>query len=376
MSKEQETADIETTTKNQAPKNKRQLGMMVLVALLGLAVIGVLVWREYAAKYISTDNAKVAGEIIDVSSKVTGRLDKILVKEEQHVEKGQVLAELDLVPLKLALEQSEAALDQAKANYEKLPDDLKSADAAVVKARETVDYYQGLANNSEIALAEAERSFKLNEELYNSGALSKDGFDSSRAKLDSARAKLDSDLANTRSAQAALDDATAKNDLAQRTADKIYQAQLKKAQADYDVAKYNYDNAIIKAPCSGTVVRIAVQVGENITSSAASYQTILNICDLENTYVTANVEEKEIARIYPGQTVDITLDAYPGKKFAGKVESVGGVAQSVFSLIPTESTSGNYTKVTQRLPVKIIPESADLVFRPGMSAVVKIHTTN
>lgn len=372
MNKEEEAASLGDGEKSKLPGGRRKIGIMVLVALVGLATIGGLIWREYAGKVVSTDNAKVAGDIVDISAKVSGRLEKILVQEEQYVKEGQVIAQLDLVPLKLALNQYEAVLEQARANYEKLPDDLKSADAAVAKAEESLEYYRGVARSSEIALAEAERSFNQNEALYNSGAVSQDALASSRAKLDSARAKLESDLANARVAQASLDDAAAKDDLAQKTSDKIYQAQLKKAQADYDVAQYNYDNAIIKAPCAGTVVRVVVQAGENVNSS----QTILSICDLENTYITANVEEKDIARIQPGQTVNITVDAYPGKKLTGKVGYVSGAAQSVFSLIPTESTSGNYTKVMQRLPVKVIPDSSEVLLRPGMSAVVKINTSN
>ncbi len=372
MTEERETAKQKEQEIDQVPGRRRKIGIMIMVALLGLAAIGGLVWREYTGKVVSTDNAKVSGDIVDISSKVSGRLEKIMVEEEQYVEKGQVIAELDLVPLQLALNQNEATLDQARANYDKLPDDLKSADAAVVKAQESLEYYRGLARASEIALQEAKRSFGQNEVLYNSGAISLDSMESSRAKLNSAQAKLESDMANLRVAQAVLDDATAKDDLAQKTSDKIYLAQLKKAQADYDIARYNLDNAAIKAPCAGTVVRIVVQAGENLTSS----QTILSICNLEKSYITANVEEKDIARIQSGQTVNISIDAYPDKKFTGKVESVSGAAQSVFSLIPTESTSGNYTKVTQRLPVKIIPDPSDVLLRPGMSAVVKIRTAD
>lgn len=371
MDIEQKTTGEDRQGKTWIPAGRSKTGIMILLAVLGIAAIAGLIWRDYAGKTVSTDNAKVAGDIVDISSKVSGRLEKILVNEGQYVEKGQIIAELDLVPLKLALDQYEAVLDQARANLEKLPDDLKSAEASVAKARESVAYYQGIAAGSEIALREAERTFKQNEALYQSGAIARDSLESSRSKLNSAQAKWESDLANVHIAEASLEDALAKASLVEKTSDSIYQAQLKKARADYDTARYNYENAIIKAPSSGTVVRIAVQAGENVSTG----QTLLSVCDLENTYITANIEEKYIARIKPGQTVDISIDAYPGQKFTGKVESVSGAAQSVFSLIPAENTSGNYTKVTQRLPVKIVTDPAGVVLRPGMSAVVKVHTT-
>ncbi|HWP96853.1 MAG TPA: HlyD family secretion protein [Syntrophomonadaceae bacterium] len=370
MSENQESAQVHLQGENVVPGGRRRVGIIVLIALVGLAAVGGLIWWDYANKVLSTDNAKVTGDIVAISPKVSGRLEQIPVKEEDHVQKDQIVAQLDLIPFKIALAQAQAALDQAQANYDKLPDDLKAADVAVVKAQEGLGYYQALAKSSELALADAERVFKENESLYNAGALSKEAMDASRTKLESAQAKLESDQANARVAQANLDDAVTKSDSAQKTSGNIYLAQLNQTRANLESAQYNYDNAIIKSPLGGTVVQVAVQAGENLTPA----QTILYICDLDSTWISANIEEKDINRVKPGQKVDITIDAYPGMTLQGKVESVGGAAQSVFALIPSENTSGNFTKVTQRLPVKIIPDHNGLVLRPGMSAVIKIHT--
>jgi membrane fusion protein, multidrug efflux system len=372
VSENQENTQIHLEEEKVVPGGRRRIGIIVLIALLGLSAVGGLIWWDYSGKVLSTDNAKVTGDIVAISPKVSGRLEKIPVKEEEHVQKDQVVAQLDLIPLKIALDQAQAALDQAQANYDKLPDDLKAADVAVVKAQEGVGYYQALAKSSELALAEAQRVYKQDEALYNSGALSKDALDASRSKLETAQAKLESDQANARVAQAALDDAVTKSDSTQKTSGNIYLAQLNQTRANLESAQYSYDNAVIKSPLNGTIVQIAVQAGENLTPA----QTILYICDLDSTWISANIEEKDIDRVKPGQKVDISIDAYPGKTLQGRVESVGGAAQSVFALIPSENTSGNFTKVTQRLPVKIVPERGDLVLRPGMSAVIKIHTVS
>lgn len=370
MSQEIGEAVQETREIGKWAGSKRRLGIIILLALIGLAAVGGLVWHEYAGKIVSTDNAKVAGEIVDISSKLSGRLETIKVKEEQYVEQGQVIAELDLVPLQLALNQAEAVMEQAQANYDKLPEDIRSADAAVVKAEEALNAALGTEKTSEIALAEGERILKQNETLYKAKALSEEAYKESQARVKTLEAALDTARANTGVARAALEDAVAKDDATQKTSDAIYRAQLKKARADYEVAKYNLDNASIKAPISGTVVRVSVQAGENVSFG----QTILSICDLENVYITANVDEQDIARIKPGQKVEISIDAYSGQTINGEVDTIGGAAQSVFSIISTESSSGNYTKVSQRLPVKIVPEKGRLLLKPGMSAVIKIHT--
>ncbi|MEN6391472.1 MAG: HlyD family secretion protein [Syntrophomonas sp.] len=370
MSEELQEAVQETQKAMAWAGSKRRLSVIILLAFIGLAAIGGLVWHEYAKKLVSTDNAKVAGDIVDISSKLNGRLEAIEVKEEQYVEQGQVIAELDLVPLQLALNQSEAALEQAQANYDKLPEDIRSADAVVAKAEDALNAAQGTEKTCEIALAEGERALKQNETLYQAGAVSEEAYKVSQAKVDSLEAALDTARANSGAAQAALEDAVAKDDATQKTSGAIYQAQLKKARADYEVAKYNLDNASIKAPISGTVVRVSVQAGENVSFG----QTILSICDLENAYITANIDEQDIARIKPGQKVEISIDAYSGQTLNGQVDTIGGAAQSVFSIISTESSSGNYTKVSQRLPIKIVPEKGKLLLRPGMSAVIKIHT--
>lgn len=363
---------VQETQKTSAwTGSKRRLGVIVLLALIGLAAVLGLVWHEYAKKVVSTDNAKVAGDIVDISSKLSGRLETIKVKEEQYVEQGQVIAELDLLPLKLVLTQAEAAMEQAEANYDKLPEEMRSAYAAVAKAADALNAAQGTEKSCEIALAEGERALKQNETLYKAGALSEETYRTSQARVNSLGAALDTARANTGVARAALEDAMAKEDAAQKTSSAIYQAQLKKARADYEVAKYNLDNASIKAPISGTVVRISVQAGENVSFG----QTILSICDLENAYITANIDEQDVARIKPGQKVEISIDAYSGHTLVGQVDTVGGAAQSVFSIISAESSSGNYTKVSQRLPIKVVPEKGKLLLKPGMSAVVKIYTT-
>ncbi len=357
-------------SENNADKKRNHIIMLILLGVLIAAAICGLWWRNELMKNISTDNAKVTGDVIDISSKVAGRVDSVMVAEEQDVKAGQVLVKLDQTPLKIALNQAQAALEQAKINYEKLPEDLKAAQASIDKAEKSLAAAQAKVENSEVTLADAKRNLEKSEALYQAGALSSDLLDGAKSKAASAQDLLDVDRANMLSLQATLEETRAASSSKIKAAGPSYVAALKQSQAAYEAARYNFQNSVITAPCSGRVVRLLVQPGENISLG----QTMVSICDIDSTWITANIEEKKISRVKPGQTVDIKIDGYPGIIIPGRVKSVGSTTQSFFSLLPAENSSGNYTKVVQRLPVKIVPLKRNLPLKPGMSAQVKIHT--
>lgn len=360
-------AEKNVSLRNGSP-GKTALIVLIIIVITG-AIAGYRYWMDLRT-YVSTDNAKVAGDLVDISSKVSGRLEKILVKEEQHVKKGQVLARVEQTPYRIALDQAAANLALARANYAKLPDDLKSAASARDKAEEALAAAQAQAKSAEVTMADARRNFYQVENLYENGAVSREAYDSARSKVEMAQTALTAAQANVDAARAALIDATAKLEATRNTAKNIYEAQVKQAQAAFNSAKYTYENCVIKAPCDGTVIRINVQEGENISSG----QAIMVIANLDSTWIAANIDEGKVGRIKVGQPVQISIDAYPGRKLKGHVAAIGGATQSMFALIPTENTSGNYTKVVQRIPIKITVDSKELVLKPGMSAVVKIRT--
>lgn len=354
---------------NNHGKSRRNITTIIILAAAIIMAV-VLIWQYQARIAVSTDNAKVAGDVVDVSPRVSGRLGHLLVKEQDRVKAGQVLARLDNTQYKAALDQAQAALDLARANYDKLPTDVKSMQAAYAKAQEGYTAAAAKVKSSEISLLDAKRILDENEVLYQQGAVSKETLESYRSRYNNARATLEMEQANAMAVMESLNDAEAKRESMKKTGSSIYIAQLKQAQAGFDSARFNYENCTIKAPTDGTVIRVAAQEGENVSSS----QTILSLCNLDNNWITANIEENKIDRIKTGQPVDIKIDAYPGKVLKGRVEAVGNATQSTFSLLPTENTSGNYTKVMQRIAVKISVLSQDAALKTGMSANVKIHT--
>ncbi|HAU32531.1 MAG: Secretion protein HlyD family protein [Desulfotomaculum sp. 46_296] len=356
-----------------ANRNNSKLKMIsfavVAIIVLGIAAGAFLWWRDLRIS-VSTDDAQVSGDIINISPAIAGRLDKIYVKEGDVVKAGQTVAELDNDQYYIALAQAEANLNLAKANYAKLPYDIRSAQAALDKAQQGLLAAQAQVKSAELGCNDAKRFLDQYQSLYSSGAASKEQLDTAQSRFGVAQASLEAAKAGFVSAQESLKDANVKLEALNNTGAGVYLAQQKQAQAAYDNARLTYNNSIIHSTKNGTVIRVSAKEGENL----APYQTILTICDLSSTWVIANIEEKKFNRIHLGQTVDINIDAYPGKDFKGEVIELGGATQATFSLIPTQNYSGNFTKVTQRLPVKIKLNKGDQVLKPGMSAEVKIHT--
>lgn len=360
-----DTVTSETLITSKPPKTK--LWIFTILALM-LVAAAIIIWQYNLNRSVSTDYAKITGDTVDISSKISGRLERLPVKEGDTVKVGQLIACLDNSQYKLALEQARANLVQAESNQQKLPMDQKSAQAIYDKARQAVLAAQAQLNSSQISLTDARRILDKNQSLNAAGALSQEALDKSQSDYDKASATVEKNQADLLSAKASVSDAEAKQDIVTQTAGASYQSQLKLAQAAYNLALLNYQNSFIKAPVSGKVVRITEKIGENVLAG----QTVLTICNLDSTWIIANIDEKRIGRIKPGQQVDIRIDAYPDKVFNGKVDSIAGTTKSVFSVLPTESTSGNYTKVSQFIPVKITVNHDGAVLRSGMSATVKI----
>ncbi len=350
--------------------NKKKASIYILsIVLLIIAAAGIW-WAISLRTTLKTENAKVTGDLADVSSKVTGKISKIYVEEGQEVKAGQLLVKLDDSQYRINLEQAQAALHVAQANYQKLPDDVQSAGAAVEKSAAGLTAAEASRNSALVALNDARRLLEKNKELFAAGAISQEALDTSVSNFSKAQSNYDAAAANVEAGQAGLKAAQVTVGTLNNSAAAVYLAQIEQTQAAYNSAKLAQDNTSIYAEFNGNVLRIPVSVGENITAS----QTLLTLSNLKNTWVTANIEEKKIGRVKIGEKVDVNIDAYPGKVFAGEVMEVGTASQSTFSLLSTESTSGSFTKVAQRIPVKIKVDHGDAILKPGMSAVVRIHT--
>lgn len=370
---EKQVEDKQATGWDQNATNgpRKKIGLAIGALVLFAAIAGGIWYWHYLRVIVSTDDAQVTGDIADISPKIAGQLDEIDVSEGDVVAVGQKLAELDNATLLVAMNQAEGALELARANYDKLPDDIKSAQATADKADQGSLAAQAQVKVDEFSLSDAKRNLGETQTLYSSGAASQEALDDAQSTYGSAQAKLDADTANVQSAQSALQGAQANLESVDNTSADSYLAQLKQAQAAYDNAKLTYDESFIYATISGTVVRLPGVVGEYLSPGTP----ILSISNLQATWVVADVEETDYGRIRLGQKVDVHVDAYPGQIFSGQVIELGGATQSTFDLLPVEEDTGNYTKITQRMPVKIaITDKGNYGLKPGMSVEVKIHT--
>ncbi len=361
---------MQTGTETKSDKHKNRKFMVIMIIVLLAAAGAGIYWWYLLQTTLSTENAKVTTDISDISFRVGGRLEQIMVADGDQVVKGQELAVLDREPYRIAMEQAKAALDLAHANYERLPYDLQTKGLAVDKARDQVGIAAAAVSTAELAAADLNRVLTKNEKLYASGAISEESLNASRLNYEKASAALESARLSLQTAETALLDTQQQEAAALKTSQPALLAGIKQAQAVYDAAVYNYNNSVLKAPLGGTVVRTAVQPGETINAG----QTVLSIARPDNTWIVANIEEKKINRVQQGQKVQIRIDSYPGKVFTGSVAAVGDVSQSTFALFSSESTAGSFTKVSQRVPVKISVDKQGQVLKAGTSARVKIYT--
>jgi multidrug resistance efflux pump len=336
----------------QTPNGKKPKVVMLLLAIfLAAGVIAGGGWWYYSTKYVSTDDARIGGTIVTASAKIPGRIVEVLVKEGDSVTYGQLVARIETREIVAQKVQAEAALATAKARYEEItagarPQEIDQARSALDQAKASLDH--------------AAKNYERMEKLYHDGAISSSQRDSAdttfviaRETYKSAGEKLDLVLAGSR-------------DETVRAA----AAQVRQAEATLEAAQATYDNATITAPVSGLVALKSVNPGEVV----AAGQALFTIADLQDVWVSARIEETKIGKLKPGQQVEYTVDGYPGRTFTGTVYEIGAAANSVFALIPTENSSGNFTKVTQRIPIKIsLPKDSDVVFRPGMSVIIKVH---
>lgn len=346
--------------------NKRQkLIMVLLFFFLAIGAAGGGYWWYLSTKYVSTDDARISGTIVSVSAKIPGRIIEVLVKEGEQVKSGQVVARIDAREVVAQKAQALATVLATKAKYEELvagsrPQEIGQARAGVDQARAGVE--QARAN-----LDNATKNYNRMQELYSEGAISSSQMDNAQNAYTVAKEALRASQEGANAASEKLDLSIAGS---REEAIRAEAALVKQAEANLEAVSVLGDYTSIISPVAGTVALKSVNPGEVV----AAGQPLFSIVDPSDVWVSARIEETKLAKIKVGEKVEYTIDGYPQQTFEGEVYDVGMAANSVFALIPTENASGNFTKVTQRVPVKItLPKDGSLVFRPGMSAIVKIH---
>ena len=317
--------------------------------MAGVSVItgGVYSYHIYETHHPSTDNAYITADVVHVAPQVSGQVVKVFVKDQAYVHKGDPFYKIDPKPFELALERARAHLQQVR-------QEVAQDSAAVLSAEAEVQRQQTLLQNT---IQRAKRSQKLKSKNF----ISKQNAEDAEADKLAARAALDVARARLNEAREKMGQAGDDNQA------------IRSAQASLETAQWQLDNTSLTASCDGRISQLSLQPGDSVQAGQPGF---VLICD-HNYWVSANFKETELAYIHPGQPVDITVDMYPDIQFKGKVESISGASGVAFSLLPPQNASGNWVKITQRVPVKIRVETTDPVhpLRVGTSATVQVNTT-
>ena len=343
-------------------KPKRPLRKLVFAALLagGAAYGGHLGydWWTDGRFLVGTDDAYVQGDITILAAKMTGYVASVEVANNQQVKAGDVIARLDDGDYRLALESAQGKLATQESAIVRIGRQIEAAAAGVTKAAAGLDAARADATH---AAAEYQRQLQLTKADF-----------ASKSRLDEAVFNRDRSQAAVRSAESELD--------AERANVEVLRAQRAEAErlateerTRVAMAERDLSFTIVRAPVDGVVGNKAVQVGSYLEPGTR----LAALVPLGSVHVDANFKETQLGEIHPGQTVRLEVDAYPGRDFEGTVESVAPASGSVFSLLPPENATGNFTKIVQRVPVRIALDPALLqegILRAGLSVVAKVDT--
>lgn len=370
---ETETAEIQPgTTAEAAPAapaatvaqpEKKKGSRRLVLPVLGLALLAAAGWYGYqwwthGRFMISTDDAYIEGDIASISPKVSGYVEAVNVVANQAVKAGDPLVTLDNGDYRLAREQAEAQVVTQKLALDRIDAQIDGAKASLAQAEAQKTAYQAALSGAEVA---EKRAKELNAKAVGTTA----SLDSATVALDQAKANLvgaDANIISARANIAVLQ--------AQRTES---ESGIRTLELARDKAARDLGFTVLKAPYDGVVGNISVQVGDLVSAG----QRLAALVPVKELYVEANFKETQIRNLVPGSKVHLHVDAYEDDDIVGTVNSIAPASGSVFSLLPAENATGNFTKITQRVPVRIaIPrEALDTgKLRAGLSVVVDVDS--
>lgn len=400
----EEEADQVATPAPAAGKRPRAKIVLATIALV-LTGAGTTAWAAGRGKQ-STDDAFVESHVASVAARVQGQVTRVHVKDNQEVDVGTILVELDDRDARVRLTTSEADLLSARASLAAAQTQLalteKNVEANLRQAKGGIVSASALAGSSragidqakaDIAAAESRRALaeidlKRSQKLHADGAVPQADLDAKKALFDQADASLAQARAREENARTGITSAAGSIETAQgrlaaaqagpeqveaaRAAVAVASARVAQAEAAVDQAKLTLSYTQIKAQTKGVVSRRSVEVGQTVDPS----RPLMAITSLDDVWVVANFKEDQIANIRVGQPVTVKIDAFSGRTLHAHVDSLSGGSGARFSLLPPDNASGNFTKVVQRIPVllRFDDKPADLTLRPGMSTYVTVRT--
>jgi membrane fusion protein (multidrug efflux system) len=399
------------------PRKKRTARLVILAVIVVALIAAIPIWAYYSVRE-STDDAQVDGHVVPISPRITGTIVTVLVNDNQPVKAGQELVRLDPADYQVAEAQAEANLANAQASTTESEVNVpvtnintrssvntstaqvEEGRAGVTAAQQAVNVARSRIDSANFALAQAQANYLKSQkdlvryqDLVRKDEISKQDYDAAvaaatanGAQVDSAKSAiteaqhtLDQSMAQLGQARARLSTALVQQRQSQEVRPKQVavsqarfksgQAQVKQRQADLDQARLNLGYTVIRAPVDGIVSRKNAEPGMQV----APGQQIMALVPLDDIWVTANFKETQLRKMQVGQKVEIEVDTYGSShKFRGHVDSIAAASGARFSLLPPENATGNFVKVVQRVPVKLVLEPGEdrnHLLLPGMSVV-------
>jgi membrane fusion protein, multidrug efflux system len=375
----------------------------IVISIIVLLVVGFFIYR-YLTSYESTDDAQIDGHVNSISARISGHVIKLNVRDNQYVQAGTVLVEIDPTDYQVAYDRAKADFQDAQAaavaagvtvpitgvnttsqlssaqadiegaragilavkqQYEAAKAQLQEAEANNVKAQNDLIRYAQLIEKKEISQQQMDQATAAAKASAASVEAARAAADAAQQQVTTAQSKLIQAQANWRSANTAP-----RQMQISRAKAASAEAQVQQKKAALDQAELNLQYTKVIAPVAGEVSNRTVEVGQNVSPG----QELMKLVQLDDVWITANFKETQLRDMRVGQGVTIDVDAN-GRKYRGKVDSIAGASGARFSLLPPENATGNYVKVVQRIPVKIVldpGENKDHQLRPGMSVEPKV----
>src|SRR5213083_3094976 len=377
--------DLRWRRASRSPRFRRLL-ILILIVLL---VVGFFLWR-YFASYESTDDAQIDGHLNAISARISGHVEKLLVDDNQYVNAGTPLVQIDPRDYQVAVDRAKAdyadALAAAQAAQVNVPitsvstgsqlstaqADVENARAGISVARQQFDAARAQLLQAEANNVKAQNDLVRYKQLVDKEEVSQQQYDQALAAAKASAAAVEAARASAAAAEQQVTQAQSK--LAQAEANlrsastAPQQVAAIRSRAQSALAQVQYTSVV--APVNGVVTNRTVEVGQNVQPG----QELMRIINLDDIWVTANFKETQLRQMQVGQPVTIAVDSN-GKKYKGHVQSIAGASGSITSLLPPENATGNYVKVVQRIPVKITldpGETKEHALRPGMSVEPKV----
>jgi membrane fusion protein, multidrug efflux system len=336
------------------------LPLLALIAALGFVAAATLRWDAWIgdATIQTTNDAYVRAELTKLSSRVAGAVLKVAVTDFQHVKAGDLLIQIDPADYEAQVAQAEATVDGAQAALDNLGNQIELQYATIAQAQA-----------SQVAAAAADVEARQEQQRQQSLSQSEAG---TRQKLEQATAGYAKAEADLRASRAVIAAQQHQLEVLQGTK-KQRAAEIAGAKAQLAAARLKLGYTRITAPFDGVVSERQVQPGDYVNIGS----NLINVVPLPHVYVIANYKETQLTHVSPGQPAEITVDSFPGQRLRGRVERIAPASGSQTALLPPDNATGNFTKVVQRIPVRIqFDDNQPLLERllPGMSVVTRIHT--